>query len=350
MTPECKTAAASGNSAIPAEVEHYDDWDAVALAAGGALDRARRDSLFDRLSWFRLIAAHAPPPGNLLALRASDGNADAWLFLAVEGRCARAYANWYSLRFAAIGGAAPLIEALARGLRARRPAIERVELYPLVSADPLPAAFAAAGWLTSTRPASTSWQIDTKDMDFDAYWATRGSRLRNTAKRKAKAAALDIVLHTRFDPDAWNAYEAVYARSWKPAEGSPAFLRALAEQEGAAGTLRLGIASKDGKPIAAQLWLVESGVATIHKLAYAEETRDLSPGTILSVAMFRHALDIDKVERIDFGTGDDGYKADWMERSEPLDRMIAFNPSTPGGWAGAARAKASELVRRVLSH
>ena len=349
MTPGCKKAAAGGNKAIPAKVEHYDDWDAVRLAAGGALDRARRDSLFDRLSWFRLIADHAPPPGKLLALRAG-GDRNAWLLLTIEGRCARAYANWYSLRFGAIGGDAPLLEALARSLRARRPAIERVELYPLAAGDPLPAAFGAAGWLTSVQAASTSWQIDTKNMDFDAYWATRGSRLRNTAKRKTKAASLEIVLHTRFDPEAWSAYEAVYARSWKPAEGSPAFLRALAEQEGAAGTLRLGIASKDGKPIAAQLWLIESGVATIHKLAYVEEARDLSPGTILSVAMFRHALDIDKVERIDFGTGDDGYKADWMDRSEPLNRMIAFNPSTPGGWAGAARSKASELVRRALSH
>lgn len=349
MTPECKTAAASGNSAIPAEVEHYDDWDAVALAAGGALDRARRDSLFDRLSWFRLIAAHAPPPGNLLALRASDGNADAWLFLAVEGRCARAYANWYSLRFGAIGGDAPLIEALARGLRARRPAIERVELYPLASADPLPAAFAAAGWLTSTRPASTSWQIDTKDMDFDAYWATRGSRLRNTAKRKAKAAALDIVLHTRFDTEAWNAYEAVYARSWKPAEGSPAFLRALAEQEGAAGTLRLGIAKKDGVPVAAQLWLVEHGEATIHKLAYAESAKSLSPGTILGEAMFRHALDRDRVRVIDYGTGDEPYKADWMGERRMLWRLTARNPRRLKGLAGALRAKASNLARRLRS-
>jgi hypothetical protein len=33
-----------------------------------------------------------------------------------------------------------------------------------------------------------------------------------------------------------------------------------------------------------------------------------------------------------------------------LNRMIAFNPSTARGLAGAARAKASKLVRRVLNH
>jgi CelD/BcsL family acetyltransferase involved in cellulose biosynthesis len=187
-------------------------------------------------------------------------------------------------------------------------------------------------------------------MDFDAYWATRGSRLRNTAKRKAKAAALEITIHRRFDAAAWADYEHVYQASWKPAEGSPAFLRALAEQEGDAGTLRLGIAKRDGEPIAAQLWLVENRVATIHKLAYADAARELSPGTLLSVEMFRHALDIDRVRRIDFGTGDDGYKADWMARSEPLMMMQAFNPATLVGLAGAARAGASALVRRLRSH
>src|SRR3712207_8457598 len=39
--------------------------------------------------------------------------------------------------------------------------------------------------------------------------------------------------------------------------------------------------SKDGAPIAAQLWLVENGEATIHKLAYAEREKGLSPGTLL---------------------------------------------------------------------
>lgn len=66
--------------------------------------------------------------------------------------------------------------------------------------------------------------------------------------------------------------------------------------------------------------------------------------------MFRHALDVDQVRRIDFGTGDDGYKADWMARSEPLMRMQAFNPATLARLAGAARAGASALVRRLRSH
>ena len=33
---------------------------------------------------------------------------------------------------------------------------------------------------------------------------------------------------------------------------------------------------------------------------------------MLSVEMFRQALDVDKVEVIDYGSGDDSYKRDWM--------------------------------------
>jgi CelD/BcsL family acetyltransferase involved in cellulose biosynthesis len=199
------------------------------------------------------------------------------------------------------------------------------------------------------QPAAVSWQTDTRGLDFAAYWARRPSRLRSSADRKAKAAALDIAVHRRFDAAAWTDYEEVYRASWKPAEGSPSFLRALAEAEGAAGRLRLGIARRDGRALAAQLWLLEGGTATIHKLAYREDYKALSPGTVLSVAMFRAALDEDRVERIDYGVGDEPYKADWMDERRLLWRLDAYDPRSPIGLAGALRAAASSLVRRLRS-
>jgi hypothetical protein len=268
--------------------------------------------------------------------------------LALANGRAMAFANWYSLRFSAIGDTGKLVD-IANALKDWRPRISSVEAYPLAQDDTMPSAFRRAGWLVLSDPASIGWSIDTRGMDFDSYWAGRPSRLRNTAKRKAKAATLDIEVHTHFDPDAWADYEAVYAESWKGEEGSPSFLRALAEQEGAAGTLRLGIARHQGRPVAAQLWLVERGIATIHKLAYAESARDMSPGTLLSIAMFRHALDVDHVDMIDFGTGGDSYKAEWMERSEPLLRMRAYNPLTLSGLTSALRGQVSKLVHRVRS-
>ena len=111
----------------------------------------------------------------------------------------------------------------------------------------------------------------------------------------------------------------------------------------------VGVARKDGRPVAVQLWLVENGEAVIHKLAYAEDAKAMSPGTILGVEMFRRALDRDRVRRIDYGTGDDGYKKDWMAERHQLWQVSAYNVRTLGGLAGAARASLSALVRRVRS-
>lgn len=326
----------------------FETMEAVARDAAGALDRAAQPSLFSRLAWFRLLRDHCPPPGRLLAVRAREGERSAWLFLAVQGRTARAYAAWYSLRFDAIGNrGADVMTSLAAALRER--GIARVELAPVLDPAPLCDAFRRAGWLVSARPRTGNWRIATDGMDFDAYWAARPAQLRNTAKRRAKAAGLDIEIYDRFDAKAWADYESVYRQSWKPEEGSFPFLRALALQEGAAGTLRLGVARKDGRPVAVQLWLVENGEAVIHKLAYAEGARAMSPGTLLGMAMFRRALDMDRVRVIDYGTGDDGYKKDWMAERRQLWQVEALNPRTLRGLAGAARAAASALVRRVRS-
>jgi hypothetical protein len=332
-----------GDSALGFEVKLFDDLDSVAADARGALDRV--PSLFDRLDWFRLVEAHCPPPGRLLAARARGDDGDAWLFLAGQGGRAEAWRCWYSLRFGLVGDARGA-EAIARALRQR---LSRLEIAPLAEPEPLATAFRRAGWATFVGPATASWRIDTEGRDFEAYWAARPGKLRNTAQRKAKAAGLDIEIHGVFDDAAWAAYEEVYAASWKPEEGSPAFLRALAEQEGQAGRLRLGVARKDGRPLAAQLWTVEDGTAWIHKLAYREDSKALSPGTVLSMAMFRAALDEDRVSRIDYGTGDDGYKRDWMGERATLWRLEAFNLASPRGLAGAVRAGLSALVRRARS-
>jgi hypothetical protein len=255
------------------------------------------------------------------------------------------------------------VEADAAGAlsRAAQPSIfDRLDWFRLLAKhcppagaleDPAPllAALRAGGWIAEAAPDKGNWIADTRGKIFADYWAARPGKLRSTAARKAKAAGLDLMVHDHFSPEAWAAYEEVYRHSWKPEEGSFPFLRALAEHESAAGTLRLGLARKDGRPVAAQLWLVENNIATIHKLAYVEDMKSLSPGTVLGAEMFRRAIDEDGVHTIDYGTGDDAYKRDWMDRRRQLWRVRAWNPRTISGLAGAVRARASHLVARTRS-
>lgn len=332
------------------DISVFTDLDAVEADADGALDRSRQANLFDRLAWYRLLRDHCPLPGTLLVLRARNENGAAWLFLLDQGRQAAAFANWYSFDTGPItSGVADstLVEALAHHLRTVR-RYRTVTLLPL-GRDRLAATiapFRAAGWIGLSREATANWTL-APSRDWQSYIDNRPSRLRNILRRKLKMIDLSIMIERHFSEEVWQSYERIYASSWKPREGSPAFLKALARQESDAGTLRLGLALDGEEPLAAQLWLVENGTATIHKLAHVETRRRNSPGTILTAAMFRHAIEQDKVARIDFGTGDDAYKTDWMDQRQPLYRLCLFNPATAQGLLGAVRESLS-TVRAVI--
>ncbi|RHW18698.1 GNAT family N-acetyltransferase [Sphingomonas gilva] len=321
-------------AALPGvEVALFDDLDALAADAAGAMDA--QVSPYHRLGWYRMTRDHVLGATPLVAARARDGDDAAWLLLTAAGE---AYASWYSLRVGPVFSGAPRPDLLTAIVRALKPRFAHVALAPMEPADAVLTlgAFRAAGWWTRESEATANWVAHVGGLSFDDYWAARPSRLRNTVKRKAKAAALDIAIHARFDPAAWADYEAIYAASWKPEEGSPAFLRAMVE---GAGALRLGIARHAGQPIAAQLWTIDGGTATIHKLAYREDAKALSAGSILGHAMFRHVLTHDRPATIDYGTGDDAYKADWMDERRMLMRVEAWNPRTVGGVARAAKAR-----------
>ena len=308
--------------------------------------------LFDRLEWFARTWTHCPPGEQPLIAHATTEGASMWLMLAEGGpRGTVGLASWYTLAFRPILNGNPArAGTLLTGIAAKlRTTADRVTLehVPADAAASITRAFASASWFGIRTPNVAHWTVDVAGLTFAEYWAQRPGQLRSTIKRKTAKAALDVAIRERFDPVAWDDYAAVYRDSWKPEEGSLPFLRDMAAHEGARGTLRFGIASKGGVAIAAQLWTVERGTAIIHKLAHRTGSDAFSPGTILSRAMFEHAIDRDKVSLIDFGTGDDRYKADWMTTRTMLERVELFNLASPRGLAGAARAGAGLLVARL---
>lgn len=331
-----------------ADTRILDSLDGLARDAS----RAGQPGFYDRHDWLALTRAHIYPGDPLAIAAAHEGAAAAWLALRdCGGGHGRGLASWYTLAFAPLFAGDPvartrLLGELARVLRRR---FDTLSLWPLEAdtAAELQGAFRAQGWLPRLRFETANWVAGTAGLDFDAYWAGRPSKLRNTVRRRTKNSPFTTEVLDRFDDTAWDAYEAVYAQSWKPEEGAPAFLRAAAAAEGAAGTLRLGIARRDGAPVAAQFWTVENGHATIHKLAYLESEREHSPGTLLSVAMFRHVLDHDRPAVIDYGNGDEPYKAEWMDQRRERFRLRLFNLRSVGGLSqGAARA-ARAAFRRI---
>ncbi|MGH6886675.1 MAG: GNAT family N-acetyltransferase, partial [Geminicoccales bacterium] len=232
--------------------------------------------------------------------------------------------NYYTLRYAPlVDGAktgAALIE-LALGLRARRPRYAVLHFEPLAAGTPLlddlAAALAAAGLLTRRYFRFGNWYHDTRGLSFRDYLAGRPGALRHTFRRRsarlarAGAVRMATVRDGAALGPALDAYERIYAASWKRAEPYPAFIRRLAAVLADAGALRLGLLSLDERPIAAQIWIVWRGTATLYKLAHDRACDALSPGTVLTMGMLERLLDDERITALDLGAGDDPYKRLW---------------------------------------
>ena len=326
------------------KVYHADLNEAQADAALAALFAPGLGVMpFDRLDWLRLMAECCLAPARCFIAVAREGEAIAALPLCESTGGLGALANWYSFvarpRFA--GGGERLLPALVRSLAP----------WGALHYGPLPRreallmrdAVRAAGWIGALTPAHVNHVLVREGRDFAAWWAGRPGQLRETVRRKGRKVAVRIA--RAFDAADWAAYEAIYAASWKPAEGAPAFLRRFAQHEGAAGRLRLGLASLDGRPVAAQLWTIEDGTAFIHKLAHDPAAAAHSPGTVLTQALFAMAFDEDAVDRIDFGTGDDAYKRDWMERTDVRWRLEAYHPRALRHWPALGKLLVKQGLR-----
>ncbi|WP_088330322.1 GNAT family N-acetyltransferase [Lacimicrobium sp. SS2-24] len=216
---------------------------------------------------------------------------------------------------------------------------DTITLFPLTiqQADAWRVAFDEAGFSSHIYDFSVNWFHD-DIADTDSFWASRSSRLKNTIKRKRrkmeKAGDFSFLVTDCSDNDIEKLladYHQVYNSSWKHSEASPDFIDHLCRYQYEKGELRIGIAYHQSKPIAAQLWFVNGKTAYIYKLAYDEDYSKFSAGTVLSAELFNYVIAQDKVAKIDFLTGADNYKQDWMSASQKLYGLQVSNSLRPAG-------------------
>ena len=215
--------------------------------------------------------------------------------------------------------------------------------------------FSGRGWYVKQYSCFGNWHLPCAGMAFDEYMKARDSKLYNTWTRKLKkfekaeapGARVEIVTAPDEVQAAVDAFERVYARSWKKPEPYPNFVRDWAAICARNGWLRLGLAWVGDVPIAAQFWFTMHGRAHIFKLAYDEDYAKWSAGTVLSAHLFRHALDVDRVVEIDYLSGDDAYKQSWMTERRERVGLIACNPWTPRGLLISAAEFAGEVRGRL---
>ena len=301
-------------------------------------------SPFARPEWFALLEKTAASPLYALAREGDDAVAMPLQFGAKQ---IEPLSNWYAFTWSPMhtgDEAKPhLLRSLADALANRS---QRVVMNKLPDdmdeLDRLQDAFRSRGWATFREPCDTNHILHLGGRDYARYLADRPGPLRTTLKRKAKK--VDVALSDCFDAGDWADYEAIYAESWKPEEGDPALLQSFAEMESKAGRYRFAIARHEGEPVAAQFWTVDGDTAYIHKLAHREDAKALSPGTTLTAALMQRVIDTDGVQTVDFGTGDDAYKRDWMETRRIRWQLSCYRPGAPRNWLPIAKATIRKLV------
>lgn len=310
---------------------------------------------FYRRAWFDMLSRHCFADQPLLLPEIHIGEASVFLPLVQERDRLASLSNYYSFSYAPIfkGADSQDIrnELLTRIAADLRRSYGRLSLYPLIDDDDdMPAllqhAFANAGWTALLNTQGSNHIVDVNGRDFAAYWKARPGALRSSVKRKGRNGNYRYEIHARLGEALWNEYLTIYAASWKEPEPYPDMVRAIAEEAAERGALHLGIMRDDGRAVAAQLWTIEGDTACIHKIAHDIRDDPHSPGTLLSHHMFAYMIDIEKVTHIDYGTGDNAYKQDWMERARPMLRLDCFNPAQPSQWLPAMKTRISQLVGR----
>ncbi|MGC8532633.1 MAG: GNAT family N-acetyltransferase [Acidiphilium sp.] len=318
------------------------------------------DDLFASWLWFDLLARAARPPGRVPAGLVVDGatlplwcRARAGALLPAEGMTSP-----YSIAFRPAPTqptalAATLAATLVRAVRGV------VRLDALDPADPAIAAFECAaaetGLATHRFSHFSNWFMPVEG-DFAHWLATRPGALRNTIKRRMKAAAslqFRSFGWTTSPPkhqpitldDAIAGFTSVYAGSWKPPEPFAQINEHMMRSLAGAGVLRVGLLADQNGPLAAQYWAVSGQRAFLLKLAYLKSAASHSPGTVLTALMIQSLLAADPIAYLDFGRGDDPYKRDWVSLQQRRIGLLLINRRSAQGVAMLARLRLAALRR-----
>lgn len=203
-----------------------------------------------------------------------------------------------------------------------------------------------------------NWYQIVPDGGFNSYWINRPSALRNSVTRGRRrlnaAGSWQIDIHTPSSTDSLGglenailAYQEIYAQSWKQPEPHKEFIPGLVRMAAQQGWLRLGLLWLNDRPVAAQLWLVSNSKANIYKLAYVKDVERFSAGSVLTAALMEYTMDIDRVHEVDYLSGDDAYKADWMALRRERVGLIAFDLLKVKGWKMAYTYIFKKIIQRT---
>lgn len=320
--------------------------------------------VFQTLDWFDILERHGFVDGVepwIPCVHDTRGQALVALPLALSTAGGlRALSNYYSSLYGPVGPGAlspAAWQALVQQIK-RNGAGSMLELQPLepdsAFISDFESALRTAGYWVDRYGCFGNWYLPVVHASFDGYAASLPAALRHSIgrgrRRLERESGFSMRIHEAQGSDLAQAiadFESVYGQSWKKPEPCPRFMPEMMRMAAERGWLRLGIVQVQGRPIAAQVWIVKDGKANIYKLAYVQGFERFSPGSVLTAALMAHVMNVDRVREVDYLTGDDAYKRDWMTHRRLRVGLVAFDPGRVRGLLGAARHFGGQRWRSV---
>jgi len=329
----------------------YSDWGQLPDSANALFEKGEKDSIFFSRPWFENVAAALDDDIllacvvdqnkvlGILPLERSDGST--WYSLKHR------YTTHYSLLLAD-EDQQQVLSCLIQGLN--QLPFKALLLEPVADDDSrivgMQRMMETAGYNCERLFRLYNWIYRVQGQSYEEYMAARPAWLRNTISRKKRKLerehGFEIRLFTGDEvPQAMSDYYAVYTASWKANEQYVDFLDSIVAGFSSPGWSRLAVLYVKGEgvngehvkeqPVAAQLWFVLRGKASIFRLAYDNAWKQYSPGSILTSFLMEYVIDIDKVEEIDFLTGNEAYKQEWMSERRERFALSCVKSGKPTG-------------------
>jgi hypothetical protein len=322
----------------------YSDWAELPASANSLFEQASRESIFFSRPWFENLSNTLPGENQAMLLACVVENDQVLAIIPFiktsDGQLApltHLYSSLYTaLLVEDIQDKA--IQCLVKGL-SQLPT-DTFQFSPVAENDTnlqeLQPFMQASGFECHQNFRFYNWTHHVNGQSFQAYMSERPARIRNTIGRKQRKLQREHGYQIRLFIDqnidqALEDFRLVYQSSWKARELYDAFIKGLAHTLARAGWLRLAILYIDKKPAAAQFWFVVHKNASIFKLAYDEAWKQYSPGSILIHYLMEYVIEVDKVKEIDFLTGNDKYKQDWMTERRQRIAVFCGKPKQPRG-------------------
>ena len=307
----------------------YTEWEQLPESANALFERGEKDSIFFSRPWFENLTAVLEDDDQAMALACVVAENKVMAILPLIKSAGK---TWYSLKhrytplYSLLLADNDLNQHQQRVLACLVQGLSQLPISGLLlepvadndrNLDGLQHVMEAAGFSCDRVFRFYNWILRVQGQSFEDYMAARPAKLRNTIARKTRKLerehGYEIRLFTGDEvPQKMSDYYTVYNASWKAYEQYAGFVDDMVARFSKVGWSRLAILYIKGKPVAAQLWFVHHGKASIFRLSYDEEWKKYSPGSILTRFLMEYVIDTDKVEEIDFLFGNDAYKQEWM--------------------------------------